>query len=195
MVDDPKKNEANKQGPGEYHVGPWVIILIMGYLIMFTILLLSSLVFFWPCLSTDSGCAKVIYLWNFPISGEVRSLLNVVLAGALGSTVHVVRSFYKYVGHRELVWSWLASYIMLPFVGASIGVVFYLIIRGGFFSPTATVNETSPFGFIALAALAGLFSEPAVLKLREVARTLLTHEERGKDALPDIEADNEYEEK
>ena len=62
MVDDPKKNEANKQGPGEYHVGPWVIILIMGYLIMFTILLLSSLVFFWPAgLAYVLGLALVLF--------------------------------------------------------------------------------------------------------------------------------------
>lgn len=191
MVDEPNKTEALKQGPGGYYVSPMIIVLIMGYLILFTIILLSGLVLFWPCVTKDSGCANVAYLWKFPIFGEVRSLLNVMLAGALGSMVHALRSFYKYVGHRELVWSWLAMYILLPFVGASIGLVFYLIIRGGFFSPTATVTETSPFGFMALAALAGLFSEPAVLKLREVAVTLLKETEVGENPLqkPNIGAD------
>lgn len=191
MVNEPKKTEALKHGPGEFHVGPKVIVLITGYMILFTILLLSSLVLFWPCVTKDSGCDPVVYLWKFPIFGEVRSLVNVMLAGALGSMVHALRSFYKYVGHRELVWSWLAMYILLPFVGASIGLVFYLIIRGGFFSPTASVTETSPFGFMALATLAGLFSEPAVLKLREVAVTLLKETEVGENPLqkPKTEAD------
>jgi hypothetical protein len=193
-----KKITEQRRGPGEYHVGPKSIVLITGYMILFTILLLSSFVLFWPCVTKDSGCDTVVYLWRFPIFGEVRSLVNVMLAGALGSMLHALRSFYKYVGQRELVWSWLAMYILLPFVGASIGLVFYLIIRGGFFSPTATVNETSPFGFMALAALAGLFSEPAVLKLREVALTLLTDEEEGKDHIylkPKTKVDTKTEKK
>ena len=74
-------------------------------------------------------------------------------------------------------------YIMLPFVGATLGLILYLVIRGGFFSTQATVQQTSPFGFMALAALAGLFSEQAVLKLKEVAETLLKKPEEGKDSI------------
>lgn len=54
---------------------------------------------------------------------------------------------------------------MQPFPGTALAVVFYLVIRGGFFSPQAGFRQTSPFGFAALAALLGIFSERAVLKL------------------------------
>jgi len=78
----------------------------------------------------------------------------------------------------------LARYILLPFVGSTLGLVFYFVIRGGFFSPEATIEQTSPFGFAGLGALLGMFSEQAVLKLKEVAETLLVKPEPGEDAVP-----------
>jgi len=46
---------------------------------------------------------------------------------------------------------------------------FYFIVRGDFFSSSAPVETTSPFGFIALSALVGLFSPQATLKLKDIA--------------------------
>jgi hypothetical protein len=120
------------------------------------------------------GCWRCIY-------DEDRLLLIVLLAGALGALVHAIRSLSWYVGNRQAVWSWSAMYFMLPFLGAGIAFIFYLVIRGGFFSPTSTVTDTSPFGFAALAALIGMFTEPAVVKLRKVATTILEPPEQGKD--------------
>src|SRR5262249_8226091 len=114
-----------------------------------------------------------VFGWNFEIWDEVRLLLIVILAGALGSLVHTVRSVYWYVGNRKLKWSWLAKYILQPFAGSALAVIFYVVVRGGFFSPQTTFENTSPFGFAALAALVGLFSEQAVLKLKKVAETVL----------------------
>ena len=115
------------------------------------------------------------------IYDEDRLLLIVLLAGALGALVHGLRSLSWYIGNRRAVWSWSAMYFMLPFLGAGLAAIFYLVIRGGFFSPTSTVNETSPFGFAALAALVGMFTEPAVIKLRKVAITVFEPPEQGKD--------------
>ncbi len=42
-------------------------------------------------------------------------------------------------------------------------------------------TQTSPLGFCALACLVGLFSEQAVLKLKQVAETAFMTVERGKD--------------
>lgn len=50
--------------------------------------------------------------------------------------------------------------------------------------PGATTKEISPFGFAALAGLIGMFSEQAVLKLKEIAETLLTKPQPGADAKP-----------
>lgn len=173
---------------GEKPVGPIGIVLIMAYLILFSVFLLYSLVQFWPPPSSTEGLGSIspvtYLLWTFSISDETRLLLIVALAGALGGLVHALRSFYWYVGNRVLVWSWFAMYILLPFVGTTLGLIFYLVIRGGFFSPQATVQQTSPFGFAALAGLVGMFSEQAVLKLKQVAETLLTEAAEGEDAKP-----------
>ena len=86
-------------------------------------------------------------------------------------------------------------YIMLPFVGATLGLVLYLIILGGFFASQATTQQTNPFGFMAMAALAGLFSEQAILKLKTVAETLLTEAETMKNSLPKNQKGTESKEK
>src|SRR5215472_4053703 len=123
-----------------------------------------------------------IFGHRFPILDEIRLLLPVILAGALGSLVHTVRSVYWYVGNRQLKWSWVVKYILQPFAGSALAMIFYVVIRGGFFSPQTTPENTSPFGFAALAAMVGLFSEQAVLKLKKVAETVLEPPAAGADA-------------
>ena len=168
-------------------VGRISIIVMMVYLILLSFFLLYSFVQFMPSSTEADGSNSIsqvtFIFWTFSLSDDACLLITVALAGALGSLVHVLRSFYNYVGNRKLKWSWLPMYIMLPIVGANLGLVFYLIIRGGFFSSTATVQETSFFGFAALAALAGLFSEQAVLKLKIIAETMLIKPKKGKDHL------------
>ena len=74
-------------------------------------------------------------------------------------------------------------YFLLPFVGSSLSLIFYFVIRGGLFSPTASVDATSPFGFIGLAGLVGMFSNRAALKLQEIAESVFSTNEstKGKD--------------
>ena len=121
---------------------------------------------------------------EFEVWDEVRLLWIVILAGALGSLIHAMRSVYWYVGNRNLVRSWLAKYFVMPFTGSALAVMFYFVIRGGFFSPQSDFSQTSPFGFAALSAMVGLFSEQAVLKLKQVAETILSKPESGADRTP-----------
>jgi len=125
------------------------------------------------------------------ISLETRLLLLVMLAGALGSLMHSLRSLYWYTGNREMVWSWVAFYLLLPLTGAMLAVIFYLVVRGGFFSPQASTETTSPFGFAALSALVGLFSPQATLKLKEVAETIFTKPGAGTDHKPQESEDED----
>jgi hypothetical protein len=122
--------------------------------------------------------------YDFEIWDEVRLLWIVMLAGALGSLVHALRSVSWYVGNRNLVWSWMGKYLLIPFSGSALAVVFYFVIRGGFFSPQSGFSQTSPFGFAAMAALVGLFSEPAVMKLKLVAETVFTAPGQGANSTP-----------
>ncbi|MFY9822039.1 MAG: IPT/TIG domain-containing protein [Thermoanaerobaculia bacterium] len=127
-------------------------------------------------------CYRISYFnWEHNLPSEQILLIIVLLSGALGGLVHALRSLYWYVGNRRLVWSWALMYLLLPFLGITMALVFYLIIRGGFFSPTATIDDTSPFGFAAWAVLVGMFTREAADKLKQVFETLLTKAEKGKD--------------
>jgi hypothetical protein len=131
-----------------------------------------------------------LFGWSFAVSREYRLLVIVVLAGALGGMVHALRSLYWYVGNRRLVRSWLLMYPSLPFVGALLALIVYLLIRGGFVTGLGATPDISPYGSAAIAALVGLFSEQASAKLRQVFSTLLAPAEQGTDHvapnLPDI---------
>jgi hypothetical protein len=120
----------------------------------------------------------------FPIWAEQRLLLIVILCGFLGGLVHTIRSLGWYIGNRWLVRSWLPFYALLPVTGAMIAVAFYLVIRGGFFSPSGSFRDTSPFGFAAMSVLVGMFSTPAALKLQQLAETMLTKPGAGADSKP-----------
>ena len=176
--------------PGARYVGPVGMFALSAFLILMVIVCLYGLVVLWPTPipagepDENTPSAITVLVWTFNIYDEVRLLLIVSLAGTLGTLVHEIRSLYWYIGSRALIRSWVAKYLMQPFAGTALAVVFYLVIRGGFFSPQAGFKQTSPFGFAALAALVGLFSEQAVLKLKEIAETVLARPQAGEDAKP-----------
>lgn len=113
---------------------------------------------------------------------DAHVLWLVILAGAIGGTIHAIRSLYWYVGNRELCWSWVPMYILLPFSGAAIATVFFLIVRGGFLNTTP--DRETAFGIIAIAALTGLFSQQAALKLQDIANAVLAKPEPGANSKP-----------
>ncbi|SRR6266568_612203 len=120
-------------------------------------------------------------LWNPWLWNETRLLLIVILAGAFGSLVHAIRSFYWYAGSRDLRWSWALTYLLLPFSGGILAMLFYFVVRGGFFSSQSTIKDTSPFAFAAFSGLVGMFSSQAVEKLKQIAGTVFAPPEQGID--------------
>jgi hypothetical protein len=197
-------SSLSTEGPGSSRVGIPGIVLILTYLVTLSVLLLYILAVLLPIPSTAAPPAAVegntpggtirqeplvttevsLFGKTWTLSDEERLLILVITAGALGSLIHALRSAYWYVGNRNLVRSWVPKYFLLPFCGAVLAVLFYFVVRGGFFSPRASSLDTSPYGFCALACLVGLFSEQAVLKLKQVAETLFMTTEQGKDANP-----------
>lgn len=129
----------------------------------------------------DPTCARLFGCW-FVLWGETRLLLIVMLCGFLGALIYSLRSFLWYTGNRNLVRSWLALYALVPLVGAMLAVVFYLVLRGGLFSPATTISDTSPFGFAALSALVGMFTNQAAEKLRTVFEQIMQKPASGKDS-------------
>jgi len=115
--------------------------------------------------------------------GETRLLLIVMICGFLGALIYALRSLFYYVGHRSLLWSWLPMYVVVPIVGSMMAVVFYLVLRGGLFSSTTTVSDTSPFGFAGLAALVGMFIQQSAEKLKAIFETIMAKLVPGGDSV------------
>lgn len=173
---------------GQSFVGLTGAIAIIIYLIVFAIADFYLMIKVWPP-SPDAQGWKLNFAWcgagaqdtTCGITLNTALFLISILSGALGSLLHALRSIYWYAGNRKLVWSWSVMYILLPFSGSVLALIFYLIVRGGFL-PQSTVNST-PYAFAAMGALVGLFSEPAVLKLKQVAETFFTSSQHGKDTV------------
>jgi hypothetical protein len=114
-----------------------------------------------------------------------RLLLLVMLAGALGGTLHALRSLFYYIGMRMLRLSWLPMYLALPLTGASISTVFFLVFVGGFFSPQGGDGQ-SFFLMVGVSALVGMFSPQAVEKLKKISEAILTSAPPAADSRPEL---------
>lgn len=119
-----------------------------------------------------------LFCWKFKPPLETRLILLVLLVGAIGSYVHSASSFVDYLGNRTFISSWGWWYLLRPFIGMMLALLFYFVFRGGFV--TAGINQggdaaasfINPFGIAALAGLVGMFSKVAADKLNEVFVTL-----------------------
>lgn len=113
------------------------------------------------------------YSYVCPERTQDRLLLLVMLAGALGGALHSLRSLYFFVGNRALLTSWLGMYLALPFTGAAISTVFFLVFIAGFFAPQGS-DTKSYFVIVGVAALVGMFCPQAVEKLKKISEAILT---------------------
>jgi hypothetical protein len=129
--------------------------------------------------------------WHFGLTRELQLLLLAILAGALGSFIHSLKSFGDFVGNRTLTASWFWWYITRPFLGAALAVVFYAVLRGGFMAGTAAdAKAVNQFGVIAVGALVGMFADKASDKLADIFDTLFKGADNrtGKLAAPIIDS-------
>jgi hypothetical protein len=176
-------------GPGSKHGPPPAVLLGRGgrfllglVLLVVGFLLLYSVVVVWPAMTaaaavpaTGAAATSTTIDWlglSYTPSPDSAQLLVVILLGAIGSFLHAAVSFGDYVGNRRLGASWVWWYLLRLFVGASLAVLFYFAIRGGFFAATTTSSDVNPYGIAALAGLVGLFSKQASDKLKELFDTL-----------------------
>jgi hypothetical protein len=174
---------------GKEHAKTRDVLLIIVVTLLVTLLLIYLLIAMWPAGQTaarPAGTGTVrLFGRTVRVSLETRLFVIVTVAGALGALIHSIRSLYWYVGNRALRRSWLLMYAALPFVGAVLGLVVYLVLRGGLTSSIAQSSDINPYGMAAVAALVGMFSQETSEKLRAVFATLLSPAEAGRDqALP-----------
>jgi hypothetical protein len=123
------------------------------------------------------------FTYNCAPMPERSLLLIIIFAGALGGIIHALRSLFWYIGNEGLNWKWVPMYILLPFEGALMATIFYLVIYGGFI-PTTPTERGSYWFVIGVAVLVGMFSHQAALKLRDLANVALTKPGEGANAIP-----------
>ncbi len=95
-------------------------------------------------------------------------LLLVALSGFLGNMIHVGTSFTTFVGAGKFKRSWLLWYFVKPFTAAALAVGVYIIFRAGFLNSGDVAASVNLYGVIAIAVFAGLFTDMATQKLKEV---------------------------
>jgi hypothetical protein len=95
-------------------------------------------------------------------------LLLVAMAGFLGNMIHIGASFTNYVGAGKFKRSWVLWYFVKPFTAAALAVGVYIIFRAGFLNSGEAVASVNLYGVVALAVLAGLYTDMATQKLKEV---------------------------
>lgn len=160
--------DGNKKKTDEEPLPSWANW-IGWYFLLLAAIIAGLLAFVWRC---------------FELKSEEGLLLLVIVAGAMGSYVHAATSFSTYVGNRRQRRSWVWWYMLRPFIGIALALIFYFLMRGGLFSTNADANTVDPFGIAAVAALAGMFSKQATDKLREIFDNLFKTE-KGDDQRSD----------
>jgi len=109
---------------------------------------------------------------GFDTTADVRLILMVMLAGGMGSFLHTATSFSDFVGNGKLARSWMWWYVLKPFIGMGLALLFYLVVRGGFLTAATEAGKINVYGIAALGGMAGMFSKQATDKLNEVFTTV-----------------------
>ena len=95
------------------------------------------------------------------------------LCGALGATLHAMGSLVAFAGNGKFADSWALWYLAQPLRGAILSAGFFWLLQGGLLGGIG--SQDVPVNILAMMGatfLVGLFSDPAIEKLREVFQVL-----------------------
>ncbi|MHB8930209.1 MAG: hypothetical protein ACYC5R_06390 [Melioribacteraceae bacterium] len=117
----------------------------------------------------------------------IRLLILSLLFGVLGGSTHGLSSLMDFRGQRRLFRSWSLWYFGRPILGGMVSLVFYLVVRAGFFSGSASSLDANLYGIAAISTLVGMFTDQATNKLAELFKTMFVTkgEEREGKLTPD----------
>lgn len=118
---------------------------------------------------------------SYKLNKEQRILLLVMLAGALGSFIHIAISFSEFVGNSRFSATWIYWYMLKPLTSTALAAIFYLVLRGGLMSADGGGDAVNLHGVVAMSGMVGLFSKQATTKLAEVFDTLFHAKPRSTD--------------
>ncbi|MGX5817381.1 hypothetical protein ACWKWU_04245 [Chitinophaga lutea] len=116
---------------------------------------------------------------------HLNTLLLILVAsgGFLGNMLHIATSFTTFIGAGQFRKSWALWYWVKPFTAAGLALTLYFVFRGGFLNMNDTSVNINLYGVMTISILAGLFTDRATLKLKEVFEVLLRPKEDRPGAL------------
>lgn len=106
------------------------------------------------------------------VTPETRLILLAISSGTLGALIQAIRTFTSYVGNRTLFTNSVGQLLLQPFLGMSLALVGYWVLRSGILSPSAPVQDISLYSVAATSALIGMFSPNVATKFGEIADTI-----------------------
>ena len=115
---------------------------------------------------------KNLPAFRFPRDVEMLTTLF-ALCGALGATLHALGSLVAFAGNGKFSDSWTLWYLAQPLRGAVLSAGFFWLIQGGLMGGLGSSDVPSnSMAMMGATFLVGLFSDPAIEKLREVFEVL-----------------------
>ena len=163
-----KEAPAEIDASGSADVSAWMLWAIGFFLVLLAVFFVYLVIQVWPDGSALQKPVRLLGFIRFDVSGEARYILLAASMGLVGSVIQSMTFFAYYVGKRQFQRSWMIWYILRPFIGMPLALIFYFAVRGGFFSLSAGADAVSPFGVAALCGVVGMFSKQAMDKLQEV---------------------------
>jgi len=159
------KTEFKPEPKPKLKIKPNVHTLTSIYIMVLNILLLYSLFVIWPS-TTDQDEITSFFGFDIKLNDEVQYFLVAAISGALGAFLSSVQKFICYIGNQALPRSWLIEYIFRPFIGATFGVLAYLVFRGAFLKVETSAASMNPYTIGAVTAFAGIFHKRIMDKIK-----------------------------
>lgn len=97
-------------------------------------------------------------------------LILVAAGGFLGNMIYVSKSFTAFVGSGRFKRQWLLWYFVKPFTAMGLALIVYLALNSDADASTKVVNINS---IVAIAALTGLFTDIAMIKLKDIFEVIV----------------------
>lgn len=142
------------------------VTLLVIYLLTVALFTAKGAYCVWP-IPVPEKPAPEILAWH-----EARLVRFVFYFGVLGACLHAMSSLVAFTGLRKFLKSWTVWYLLRPVIGGLLAWIVYLLFRGGLLQ-TSAVGSINPYTFGALAAIAGMFSDPVMRKIGGLVDNLL----------------------
>jgi hypothetical protein len=113
-------------------------------------------------------------------------MLLVAIAGFLSNMIHIASSFTNFIGEGKFKRSWILWYFVKPFTASALALAVYIIFRAGFLNASDVATNVNLYGVVAISILAGLFTDMATLKLKEVFGVIFNTSTQRNDALENV---------